>query len=121
MQSQFQFFIQNWKGEMALAQAFWFVYILLGIIVFIIASSIGFFIVNEFIVLKTKVIIESDLKLYFELISTTLCVPYNIFSAICVWRCGKSAKPIWKILSRIVVIASIIFRAIVSLSQFFHI
>ena len=96
--SMLRLFIQSWKGEASLAKAFWLVDVLFGIVVLAIISTITIRFMGP--VTQSNVI-------HYSVIIRSIQLPYNLFSVICVWRCGKSSQSIWRILSRIVVITLI--------------
>lgn len=90
-------FVRGLKGQASLAAAFWIIYfvglIVLYLIVFYIISAIR----PDF---RTSPTIGA-------LIGTIL-FPYLLYAAICVWRCAKNSSAVWRILARIVVTLGVI-------------
>lgn len=93
-------FVQGWKGETSLAKAFWLIYILFGIIIAIIITL-------PFALLTPDFMQSPAAQLHYSPIIRTIYLPYSIYAAICVWRCGVKSNLFWKIVSRILVILSI--------------
>jgi uncharacterized membrane protein len=87
-------FTQCYRGEASLAKAFWVIYVLILIFLNLIAHFILInFLISEPAVYKAISIVLNCLILF-----------YTFFAFLCVWRCGKNSKPIWDVLSKIVVI-----------------
>lgn len=85
-----------WRGEASLKQAFWIVYVLIGIITVILADFlVDIFIAGEF----TPFYIHNQ---YTDEI-IMICFPYWFYSSVCVWICGKNSSVIWSLLSKILV------------------
>lgn len=102
-------FAQAWKGEAPLWKAFWLVYVVVGIIVGIIIAVIVAYAVAP----GATPTANNDLIM-------TIGFPYTLFSAICVWRCGKNSAMVWNVLSKILVILSVIGGVMAAL-RVFHI
>jgi hypothetical protein len=97
-------FKQCWVGEASLAETFWIVYVLYGLVVIItIDFIVDFFIAGEF----TPFYVHNQ---FFDMI-VTYAFPYLFFSAMCVWICGKNSWIGWSILSKIAVVIPLIFSS----------
>jgi len=96
----FKLFAQGWKGETSLAKAFWLIYVLFGIIIALIITV-------PFALFAPDFMQSPAVQLHYSPIIRTIYLPYSIYAAICVWRCGVKANIFWKVLSRILVILSI--------------
>lgn len=99
-------FAQSWQGKASLSTAFWWVYVVVSIILWLIIS----FIVNS--------AAPSASMLFKQNLIFLFLFPYTLFSAICVWRCGKNSTTLWSILSKIVVIFGVVF-SLLSIVVFF--
>lgn len=110
-------FIQSWKGEAPLWKAFWIVNVLMGwIVCFIVAAVLMFptlIEINqqsvEYLAVSfqdhwgwSQNILRQELVSKFPLI-VTIFLPYSLYSAICVWRCGKNSHIMWRALAIIIV------------------
>lgn len=106
-------FVRSWKGQASLAAAFWIIYFVAVIVLYLVV----FYIMD---------LIRPGLKTspMFGSIIAAIIFPYVIYSAICVWRCAKNSNAVWKILARIImvlVVLSGIFNIIGLLGlQFTH-
>ncbi|MFZ2315812.1 MAG: hypothetical protein WAW86_09180 [Gammaproteobacteria bacterium] len=106
-------FKRAWKGEASLAAAFWIIHVLIGSIVLqsIISWAISYF-MPELAVSSMNVSTAADAQAAMfnkhAFMMLAICFPYTIYSAICVWRCGKNSWKLWSILSKIIVILSVI-------------
>jgi len=89
-------YMQSWKGTASLAKAFWLVYIVTGIVLWIVVSVIvGMF--------------NPNLDPMFKQNLVTVCVlPYTLFSLICVWKCASNSHIVWNVLARIVVVLALL-------------
>ena len=90
-------FVRAWKGQSSLAAAFWLVYFVGSIILY-------------YIITFTLTRLRPDLMRAspFGHMVFAILLPYTLYSAICVWRCGRNSEAFWRILSRIVIILAII-------------
>lgn len=89
-------FKDSWNGNAHLWKAFWLVYFVFGIIISLIVAAILSVTVAGF-----SYATHNNLLM-------TIVLPYTIYSAICVWRCGKNSLMVWNVLSKIVVVLAVI-------------
>lgn len=86
-------FVRAWRGEASLAAAFWLVYFVFSIILAILLV----------VIFKAINPLFMDMNLI-----KAIMLPYTIYGAICVWRCGKNSMILWNILSKIAVILGVL-------------
>jgi hypothetical protein len=90
-------FKQAWKGETSLGTAFWLVYLVMGALL---SFLIGYIVQS----------VSPNSDYYFaRSLTTTIALPYTLFSAVCVWRCGKNSWIVWNVLTKVIVSLSVIF------------
>lgn len=105
-------FTRAWKGQASLAAAFWLIHVLFGIILAIVVAIImSFFVVDFF---------RPEVYPLYTYLMMAIVFPYTLFSAICVWRCGKNSSMIWSVLARILVVLSVI-SGVISVLRVAHI
>lgn len=93
-------FKQAWKGEASLGTAFWLVYLVMGALL---SFLIGYVVQS----------ISPNSDYYFaRSLTTAIALPYTLFSAISVWRCGKNGWIVWNVLTKIIVSLSVIFSVL---------
>ena len=94
----FNLFIKCWKGEASLAEAYWKVSVLFGLLltILILTFSVCFFPISDII---------NENSSYPNVIEAIL-LPYSLFCTICVWKCGKNSTPVLRILACIVLASS---------------
>lgn len=86
-------FVRAWKGQASLAAAFWVIYFVCCIVLYIII----FYILNAINpMLKNSPAMGN--------LISAIVFPYIFYAAICVWRCGKNSNAFWRILSRIIIV-----------------
>lgn len=90
-------FVRAWKGQASLAAAFWIVYFIVTIILYLITTAIVGAIWPN---LRTSPILGP--------LAGTIVFPYVIYAVISVWRCSNNSHIVWKILARIVVVLAIL-------------
>lgn len=100
-------FKQAWKGEASLAKAFWLIYVVIGILL------------GMLITLVIKMSVENFDYIVYNNLIMAIGLPYTLYSAISVWRCGKNSWVVWSILSKIVVVLGVLgsLMALVHLVQ----
>src|SRR5690349_19487594 len=89
-------FKKAWNGQLSLAKAFWLIYVVVGIILGLIVSLV-----------LSMMVANYNYQAYSSMIGA-IVFPYTLFSAICVWRCGKNSSKVWDILSKIVVVLGVL-------------
>ena len=89
-------FVNCFRGEAPLWKAFWIVGVVFSIILDLILIAILHFAAPD---------MDPVTRSHWLVL---LMFPYNIFVAICVWRCGKNSAAVWSILSKIVVVLGLI-------------
>ena len=101
-------FVQAWRGEASLAKAFWIVFVVVGTVLNLICSLIVRGLLDSSpATLKAAIIILS-----------IIIFLYTLFSAICVWRCGKNSTSFWSILSKAVVAIAVVFNLVALIINF---
>ena len=101
----FSLFKDAWNGQASLAKAFWLVYVVFGAIVGGIIL-LGFRLFDPSLIHNTMT--NKEAYISFKNLYQTICLPYTVYSAVCVWRCAVNSSTIWKILARIVVVFGVI-------------
>ncbi len=97
----FDFFTRCWRGQESLAKAYWLLAVLLGL--FLVAVIVVIF---SFFVPITEILRAEDS--YYQRLIVSIMLPFTLFSAVCVWRCGRNSILIWKLLSRMLVILAVL-------------
>jgi hypothetical protein len=87
-------FTRCWRGEAALSEAFWLVFALINMTILGAATFVFFHYTHDYDTTRRMV--------------NTILFPYLIFSAVCVWRCEKNASEFFIVLSKAIVIMSVI-------------
>ena len=89
-------FRDSWQGKASLAKAFWLVYFVFGIIINLIVLALLSATMPGFNY-------EANSNLLMSIV-----FPYTLFSAICVWRCGKNSYILWNVLAKVVVVLALL-------------
>lgn len=92
--------VDSWKGDTSLAKAFWLVFGLFGFFIRIIITAFLFLTFHPPLLWLRILIIE-------------FALPYTIFSAICVWRCSNNPLPLWNVISRAIVLLTLLADLVV--------
>lgn len=103
-------FKRAWKGEASLAAAFWIIYVLIGYFALqgIVSWLVGYFMpaLSMHVDNPTPEMLAASMKQSFLILA--ICLPYMLYSAICIWRCGRNSWGLWRFLSRLIVLISIV-------------
>jgi sugar phosphate permease len=89
-----------WQGKGKLGQAYWLIYILGGVF-------LNLFILFVMTILSTFDFTSHKLPTSFYI----LALPYQLFAAVCVWRCAKNTtwSITWKYIARVMIIINLIY------------
>jgi hypothetical protein len=87
-------FTRCWRGEASLSEAFWIVFALLNLMIILPATLVFFHYTHDY---------DSTRRM-----ANTILFPYLIFSAVCVWRCENNASEFFIVLSKSVVLMSVV-------------
>jgi len=87
-------FKRSWRGEATLAEAFWLVFTLINLLIILTATFVLFHYTHDY---------DSTRRM-----ANTILFPYLIFSSTCVWRCEKNASEFFIVLSKAIVIMSVV-------------